>query len=593
MIDGRMRAACYFLVVGTLILGSTFCLDCKKKNQPPGVPAIPTGSTSASAGDSCRYLTTAEDPDGDSLAIRFGWGDGTMSGWSPLTRTGDSVSMLHSWSSPDTYRVEAQAKDEFGNMSGWSQSLSVIVDSNHAPDDPDAPSGPSTGAIDTTYSFSASTTDPDGDRVKYRFDWGDGLQEWTGLGASGAQVQMAHAWTSVNTYDVKVMAQDEHGSTSSWSVAHSIVIGISNPPNTPSTPSGPDSGMTSTQYSFSSSATDPDGDQVAVRFDWGDGDTSAWSSFVNGGTAVSMSHAWSTSGNYSVKAQAKDVHSATSGWSGGHQISVTSGGGSYPDSVVAWVGGFHPEGVAALPNGSYVYFANYSDGSVSVIRTSDNSPVDIIPVGVSPVGVAALPNGSYVYVTNSDPYSNSVSVIRTSDNTVVAEVPVDGAPEGIAALPNGNYVYVSTGAVIRTSDNTVVATVPVGSRPRGVAALPNGSYVYVANYDDSSVSVIRTSDNTVVATVPVNPEPIGVAALPNGSYVYVTSQENAVSVIRTSDNTVVARVGLWGGKPYGVAALPNGRYVYVTTNDDDYNKVYVIGFRSLGFPKLNRGFKER
>ena len=72
------------------------------------------------------------------------------------------------------------------------------------------------------------------------------------------------------------------------------------PPDTPSVPSGPDSGQAGVSYGFSSSATDPEGDSVALRFSWGDGDTSAWGGPVGSGASVSMSHAWSTAGSYTV-----------------------------------------------------------------------------------------------------------------------------------------------------------------------------------------------------------------------------------------------------------------------------------------------------
>jgi len=95
------------------------------------------------------------------------------------------------------------------------------------------------------------------------------------------------------------------------------------PPGTPSIPSGRSSGVTGAFHEFSSSATDPDGDSVAIRFSWGDGDISDWSSQVLSGQTVSMSHAWATAGIYDVRAQAKDSRGATSGWSASHQILIS------------------------------------------------------------------------------------------------------------------------------------------------------------------------------------------------------------------------------------------------------------------------------
>jgi hypothetical protein len=66
-----------------------------------------------------------------------------------------------------------------------------------------------------------------------------------------------------------------------------------NAPEIPTTPAGPETGMINTSYSFSSSAIDLEDEKVAIRFAWGDGDTSNWSGFVASGETTSMSHSWS------------------------------------------------------------------------------------------------------------------------------------------------------------------------------------------------------------------------------------------------------------------------------------------------------------
>jgi len=102
-----------------------------------------------------------------------------------------------------------------------------------------------------------------------------------------------------------------------WAIPSTI-----NPPNTPNTPSGQSVGDVGTSYTFSTSTTDPDGDNVAYQFDWGDGNVSSWSSYVSSGSSVDMDHSWSSEGNYSVKAKAKDENGSESGWSSGHEIVI-------------------------------------------------------------------------------------------------------------------------------------------------------------------------------------------------------------------------------------------------------------------------------
>jgi hypothetical protein len=120
MVDRRIRVSRCFLVMGILILGLTLGMTCKKKNQPPGAPAIPSGPTSGRKGDTCSFSTLAEDPDGDSVAVRFDWGDSTMSNWSALVPSGDSVVMTHAWQRLGTYSIRAQARDAKETTSVWS-----------------------------------------------------------------------------------------------------------------------------------------------------------------------------------------------------------------------------------------------------------------------------------------------------------------------------------------------------------------------------------------------------------------------------------------------------------------------------------------
>ena len=94
------------------------------------------------------------------------------------------------------------------------------------------------------------------------------------------------------------------------------------PPDTPSLPTGLDSGTPNAAYTFIGTTTDPDGNQVAFKFDWGDGSQSGWTSYVDSGSSASKFHSWSTEGTYYVKVKAKDTYNAESGWSVGHPITI-------------------------------------------------------------------------------------------------------------------------------------------------------------------------------------------------------------------------------------------------------------------------------
>ncbi len=135
-------------------------------------------------------------------------------------------------------------------------------------------------------------------------------------------------------------------------------------PDVPSTPDGPTSGIMNIEYTFTSSAEDPEEDSVAIRFDWGDGDTSEWSSWKVSGDSFTMSHSWSDSGTYSIKAQAKDKKDVISDWSVEIKIEIT----------IAWTKTFggsasdYGYSVQQTKDGGYIITGN-KGGDVYLIKT--------------------------------------------------------------------------------------------------------------------------------------------------------------------------------------------------------------------------------
>ncbi len=87
------------------------------------------------------------------------------------------------------------------------------------------------------------------------------------------------------------------------------------PPSKPSKPSGITSGSIGTEYSYSTSTTDPEEDQLYYLFDWGDSENSGWLGPYSSGEMISASHTWSTANDYEVKVKAKDIHNSESLWS--------------------------------------------------------------------------------------------------------------------------------------------------------------------------------------------------------------------------------------------------------------------------------------
>ena len=100
------------------------------------------------------------------------------------------------------------------------------------------------------------------------------------------------------------------------------------PPNKPEKPSGPDGTLlqrvrVGKSYTYSTTTTDPDGDDIWYNWSWGDYTYSGWDGpYDSGGTGVS-SHIWSETGTYLVKVQAMDSKGAKSDWSDPLEVKVT------------------------------------------------------------------------------------------------------------------------------------------------------------------------------------------------------------------------------------------------------------------------------
>ena len=94
----------------------------------------------------------------------------------------------------------------------------ITVITNTPPNTPERPTGPANGKPGTSYLYTTSTTDIDGDQVYYKWNWGDGnFSDWLGPFDSGATASATYSWTNQGTYSIIVKAKDTYGDESDWS----------------------------------------------------------------------------------------------------------------------------------------------------------------------------------------------------------------------------------------------------------------------------------------------------------------------------------------------------------------------------------------
>lgn len=78
-------------------------------------------------------------------------------------------------------------------------------------------SGEPDGNAGTEYTYTFSTTDPEGHDLYYYVKWGDDTtSEWIGEYASGETVSLKHIWQEQGTYTIEAKAKDIYGAEGNW-----------------------------------------------------------------------------------------------------------------------------------------------------------------------------------------------------------------------------------------------------------------------------------------------------------------------------------------------------------------------------------------
>jgi outer membrane protein assembly factor BamB len=192
------------------------------------------------------------------------------------------------------------------------------------PDAPNQPDGEINGIIDIKYSYCSNTTDPEDDKVQYRFDWDSegshNYSNWSVFVPSGESIIMDHSWDNPGEYIVKVQARDEHYALSNWSDGLTVIISENNPPEAPEI-EGPTRGVKGVFYNFTFKSSDPEDDEIYYFIKWGDGSDEIWDGPYDSGEEILFSHSFPFKNTFKIEAKAKDPYDTESDWSE-HEITI-------------------------------------------------------------------------------------------------------------------------------------------------------------------------------------------------------------------------------------------------------------------------------
>jgi PKD repeat protein len=182
-------------------------------NHPPTADGTAGEPYTAFIGEELHFNgSRSYDRDGTIVSWRWSFGDG-------ITANGTTVS--HLYTEAGVYTVLLTVTDNDGATDTY-ETVARVKLPNRPPLQPTL-TGPLEGNRNISYIFSAVTTDPDEDDVRYMILWGDSSQNTSPFFRSGHSIQTLHQWAAWGFYTVQVYAQDPSNVTSG---VYEIVVAI-------------------------------------------------------------------------------------------------------------------------------------------------------------------------------------------------------------------------------------------------------------------------------------------------------------------------------------------------------------------------------
>jgi PKD repeat protein len=198
--------------------------------SPPSAPENKKPVANTSAGEPYQGYVNAEitfdgsksyDPDGNITQWFWEFGDNS---------NGSGEIVQHIYSKAGTYTITLVVTDNEGATNTTTTSC-VIIQPNRPPTKPTI-TGTIFGTTNTTYMYTAFSTDPDNDSIMYTFDWDDSVSQSSEFVPSGTSIAMNHSWTTPGQYTLTVTVTDNQTESSSQIVI-TIEAEIKNQPSTP------------------------------------------------------------------------------------------------------------------------------------------------------------------------------------------------------------------------------------------------------------------------------------------------------------------------------------------------------------------------
>ncbi|GAA3522182.1 hypothetical protein GCM10022393_40900 [Aquimarina addita] len=263
--------------------------------------------------------------------------------------------------------------------------------------------------------------------------------------------------------------------------------------------------LINTAVEFTANATDPEGNTLSYRWDFGDGSPKTdW-------IANTTSYTFDQPGNFLVQVQVSDNN-------GGFVVAsqsivvVTA----IPDDLPT-----QSSPITVDTTNRIVWSVNPDNNTVTLLNADTFTVIDEVAVGDNPSSVAIDTDGK-AWITCRD--SDELYVLNT-DGSVDTTIPLSrGArPYGVVFTPNGSRGFISaygSGELLEVSSTTqnVQRSIQIGATPRALAITGDGNTLLVTRFispdEAGQVWEIDLTDFTIAGTIEL---PLDDFTLDNGN----------------------------------------------------------------------------
>jgi len=231
------------------------------------------------------FTNISSDPDGDGLAFSWTLGDGRLC---------TEQSPTHTYTKAGQFVVTLMVTDDRGKTSEPKrQTISAQGGPTSRPPLVGFGADPLRGGAPLTVTFTNISSDPDGGKLTFRWTFGDG--------GTSASENPTHTYMKPGEFAVTLMATDDSGMTSA-PARGTITVEANRLPRADFR-ADPRNGEVPLSVAFTNRSSDPDGDTLSFRWDFGDG---------TGSRETDPTHIFAGEGEFAVTLTVTDDRGASS-----------------------------------------------------------------------------------------------------------------------------------------------------------------------------------------------------------------------------------------------------------------------------------------